>query len=173
MVMAGGILKTAGLRACKTTGQILFVGLVASTALLFSQKIRQGSHDVENGERLYKAGCVTCHGAGGNGAPQTLTEFKRPDTFPDFTRCDQTTPEPNSMWKAVIVHGGPARGFSPIMPAFGDLLTSDQIDDVIAYLRTFCRNNHWPRGELNLPRALITEKAYPEDEVVVSTAVNA
>jgi hypothetical protein len=43
-------------------------------------------------------------------------------------------------------------------------------------LRHFCREdnpNSWPRGELNLPRAMVTEKAYPEDEEVVSTAVNA
>jgi hypothetical protein len=101
------------------------------------------------------------------------TELRRPDTFPDFTRCDQTTPEANSAWKDVIVHGGPARGFSEIMPAFGELLTNDEIDDVIAYLRSLCRNTHWARGELNLPRALITEKAFPESEEVISTAVNA
>jgi mono/diheme cytochrome c family protein len=147
--------------------------IFASTALLFSQTISQRSHDVKNGERIYKSGCIACHGANGSGAPETLTEFKRPDTFPDFTRCDQTTPEPNSAWKDVIVNGGPSRGFSEIMPAFGELLTSDQIDDVIAYMRTFCRNDRWARGELNLPRALITEKAYPEDEVVISAAVNA
>lgn len=151
----------------------LWLILLASTALLFSQTIKQRSHDVKNGERVYKSGCIACHGANGAGAPPTLTEFKRPDTFPDFTRCDQTTAEPNSVWKAMIEHGGPSRGFSQIMPAFGELLSSEQIDDVIAYLRTFCQNDHWPRGELNLPRALITEKAYPEDEVVVSTAVNA
>jgi mono/diheme cytochrome c family protein len=145
----------------------------ASTASLFAQTIRQRSHDVKNGERIYKSGCIACHGANGAGAPQTLTVFKRPDTFPDFTRCDQTTPEPNSAWKDVVVHGGPARAFSQIMPAFGELLTSDQIDDVIAYLRSLCRNDHWARGELNLPRALITEKAFPEDEAVISTAVNA
>src|SRR5947209_9553717 len=147
--------------------------LFAGTAVLFSQTIKQRSHNVKNGERLYKSGCIACHGATGTGAPETLTEFKRPDTFPDFTRCDQTTPEPNSAWKDIIVNGGPARGFSQIMPAFGELLSSDQIDDVIAYLRTFCSNDHWARGELNLPRALITEKAYPEDEEVISAAVNA
>jgi len=36
-----------------------------------------------------------------------------------------------------------------------------------------CRSTRWPRGELNLPRALVTEKAFPEDEEVISTAVNA
>jgi len=147
--------------------------LVANTVVLFSQTIKQRSHDVNNGERIYKSGCIACHGARGVGAPETLTEFKRPDTFPDFTRCDQTTPEPNSTWKDIIVNGGESRGFSQIMPSFGTLLTSEQIDDVTAYLRTLCRNTHWARGELNLPRALITEKAFPEDEVVISTAVNA
>ena len=73
----------------------------------------------------------------------------------------------------MILHGGPARAFSQIMPAFRELLTSDQIDDVITYLRSLCTDKHWARGELNLPRALITEKAFPEDEEVISTAVNA
>jgi len=147
--------------------------ILAGPFLVFAQTIRQRSHDVKNGERLYKSGCVTCHGDRGAGAPTTLTEFKRPDTFPDFTRCDQTTPEPNSAWKDVITSGGPARGFSQIMPSFGELLSSEEIDDLIAYLRTFCRNSHWARGELNLPLAQVTEKAFPENELVVTTAVNA
>ena len=147
--------------------------MLLGNAVLVAQTIKQRSHNVKNGERIYKSGCIACHGASGTGAPLTLTEFKRPDTFPDFTACEQTTPEPNSAWKDVIVHGGPSRGFSQIMPAFGDLLTSDEIDDVIAYLRTFCRNAHWARGELNLPLPLVTEKAFPEDEEVLRTAVNA
>jgi hypothetical protein len=60
------------------------------------------------------------------------------------------------------------------MPAFGDHLTDQQINDVIAYIRSLCHNTgHYPAGELNLPRALITEKAFPEDELVISTAADA
>jgi Cytochrome C oxidase, cbb3-type, subunit III/Putative MetA-pathway of phenol degradation len=130
--------------------------------------------DVTNGEKIYKGGCIACHGANGKGAPPASTVFKRPDTFPDFTDCSGTTPEPNGNWKAVIVHGGPSRGLSQIMPAFGDLLTDDEINDVIAYMRGFCRNvHHDPLGELNLPRALVTEKAFPENEIVISTAASA
>jgi cytochrome c553 len=125
-----------------------------------------------NGEQLYKSACVACHGDDGKGAPQTISAFERPDTFPDFTRCDQTTSEVDAGYKAVITNGGPNRGFSQIMPAFGEALSSQEIDDLVAYLRSFCRDPHWPRGELNLPRAIVTEKAYPEDEVVLSTAVN-
>ena len=165
------VVRVRRLTRLALTSGMLIVFAIQTT--IFSQVIKQRSHNVENGERIYKSGCIACHGGDGRGAPETLTEFERPDTFPDFTRCDQTTPESNSVWKAMIVNGGSSRGFSEIMPAFGKLLKPDEIDDVIAYLRTFCHNNHWARGELNLPRALITEKAYPEDEVVISTAVNA
>lgn len=129
--------------------------------------------DAKKGERIYRSACVSCHGGNGRGTEKTLSGFEKPDTFPDFTECELTTPEVNAGYKAVIEQGGLKRGFSEIMPAFGKTLSSEDIDDVIAYLRRFCRNPHWPRGELNLPLALVTEKAYPENEVVVSTAVNA
>src|SRR5581483_5037497 len=128
--------------------------------------------DVKNGERIYKSGCVSCHGKDGKGAPESISAFERPDSFPDFTRCDQTTAEVNTAYRAVIEHGGPTRGFSQIMPSFAEALSSQEVDDLVAYLRHFCRGRHWPLGELNLPRALVTEKAYPEDEEVISTAVN-
>ncbi len=142
-------------------------------AVMFGQTGNQGNSRMQAGEQIFKSACAACHGADGRGTPKEIAGFERPRTFPDFTACDQTTPEPNVTWKDVILHGGPTRGFSDIMPSFSEALTSEQIDDVIAYLRSFCRNPHWPRGELNLPRALVTEKAYPEDEVVISTALNA
>lgn len=115
---------------------------------------------------------MPCHGADGKGAPETLREFKAPSTFPDFTRCDQTTAEVDAAYKDVIINGGPSRGFSQIMPSFGEALSPKEIDDVVAYLRTFCTNPKWPRGELNLPRAMVTEKAFPEDEEVLTSATN-
>ena len=44
---------------------------------------------------------------------------------------------------------------------------------VVAHLRSFCRDEAWPRGELNLPRAQFTEKAFPENEALVTTAIDA
>lgn len=126
---------------------------------------------VGRGDQIYKAGCAACHGEQGRGSPKSIIGFEPPSTFPDFSKCDQTTSEPDSNWKAIITNGGAYRGFSQIMPSFSKQLTSQEIDEVIAYLRGFCRNSHWPRGELNLPRAIATEKAYPEDEVVISTEI--
>ena len=145
----------------------------AGMGLMGQELHRTHNPDLENGKILYNAGCVACHGTRGNGAPLQRTEFRRPGTFPDFTSCGGTTPETDENWKAVITHGGPGLGYSHIMPAFDKQLTSAQMDDLIAYLRTMCTNPHWPRGELNLPRALVTEKAFPEKEFVVSTAAKA
>ena len=76
-------------------------------------------------------------------------------------------------WRAIITHGGPVRGFSPIMPSFKDLLTADQINKVIGYLRGLCTETAWPRGNLNLPRPMVTDKAFPESETVVTASINA
>ena len=34
------------------------------------------------------------------------------------------------------------------------------------HIKTFSECDQWPQGELNLPRALYTTKAFPEDEIV-------
>jgi mono/diheme cytochrome c family protein len=146
--------------------------LLSASGSLFAQAENQSSLRLDTGEHIFKSACVACHGADGRGTPKAIAGFEPPDTFPDFTRCDQTTPEPNTAWQALIVHGGPSRGFSQIMPSFGDALTPEQIRKVIKYLRSLCREKGWARGELNLPRALVTEKAYPENEVVISSGVN-
>jgi mono/diheme cytochrome c family protein len=148
---------------------LLLLLCVASTA-----SARQSStRGLTSGEAIFRAGCAGCHGPDGKGAPDTTVGFDKPATFPDFSDCPTTTPELDVDWKATIRQGGRGRGFSRIMPAFEEQLTDAQIDAVIGYLRTLCRGSGWPRGELNLPRPLATEKAFPESETALTTAVDA
>lgn len=123
------------------------------------------------GQQVYESICITCHGpdgrAGVNLALETIAEP------PDFTDCAFASREPDRAFLAVAHNGGPARGFSPLMPAFGGAYTEDELRLAIAHIRTFCSDARWPRGELNLPRPLVTAKAFPEDEAVVSTAAAA
>jgi mono/diheme cytochrome c family protein len=156
--------------ACAAALAIL---VCCATNALIGQVGARSALQLDSGEHIYKAACIACHGPDGTGTPQSIAGFERPRTFPDFTECDQTTPEDNTAWKAVITNGGGYRGFSRIMPSFKEALTSKQIDQVIEYLRGFCRQSGWPRGELNLPRAIATEKAFPEDELVISSVFNA
>jgi mono/diheme cytochrome c family protein len=127
--------------------------------------------ELKNGREIFHAACVSCHGPDGRGLPQTTVGFTQP--LPDFTDCRFAVREADTDWHAVVRGGGPARGFSEIMPAFGEALSREQIEQVLAFLRGFCADRAWPRGELNLPRALVTEKAFPEDEVVLTTTLPA
>lgn len=123
----------------------------------------------EAGARIYRTACAACHGADGTGAPQAIVAFDIP--LPDFTDCSFASREPDEDWIAVAHQGGPVRGFDPMMPAFGDALTVDELQATMNYIRTLCDDPAWPRGELNLPRALFTEKAYPEDEAVFTADI--
>jgi mono/diheme cytochrome c family protein len=122
------------------------------------------------GAHVFEAACANCHGADGRGAPRDRVGFDIP--LPDFTDCNFASREPDTDWTAVIHEGGPARGFGRMMPAFGDALTDEEIDAAVSHLRRLCGNDAWPRGELNLPRPLVTEKAYPEDELVWTTTLD-
>src|SRR5262245_24980468 len=124
------------------------------------------------GAELFAAGCAGCHGPEGSGAPDSTVGFEKPPTFPDFTGCEQTSPEIEANWRAIIHDGGKARGFSRIMPAFGELLTPEQITSLVKYIRGLCRDRAWASGELNFPRPLLTEKAFPESEWVMSSQVD-
>ena len=118
------------------------------------------------GIQLYMAACQSCHGADGRGAAIAHVGFS--DPLPDFTDCSYASREAAQDWETVVSRGGPVRRFSRRMPAFGTALSAHEIERVVDYVRSLCSDHSWPRGELNLPRSLETEKAFPEDETVVT-----
>jgi hypothetical protein len=122
------------------------------------------------GDDIYRRACVTCHAPDGKGSPRSIVGFDAP--LPDFTDCAFASAEADVDWHAVVHEGGRIRGLDRRMPAFGDALRSDEIDAVIAFVRGFCRETAWPRGDLNFPRALFTEKAFPENEVVYTNTLS-
>jgi mono/diheme cytochrome c family protein len=138
------------------------------TATALSQ-VQRPLGDAATGEEIYRTACVTCHGPDGQGSPRTVVGFDVP--LPDFTDCAFATAEADVDWQAVAHEGGRIRGLDRHMPAFGDALTAAQIAAVIGYVRHFCADDAWPRGDLNFPRALFTEKAFPENEVVYTSTV--
>src|SRR5262245_28886745 len=80
-----------------------------------------------SGKEIVHDGCVSWHGEDGKGQPQTILGLTPPDTFPDFSDCPTTTPEPDPTWRAIITNGGSYRGFSEIMPSFNEQLSPEQI----------------------------------------------
>jgi len=118
-----------------------------------------------SGAQIYDGACASCHGVDGRGAPQG-TAITVP--LPDFSDCDFMTREGDGNWSHLLEHGGESLALSPQMPAFGDVLSPEQVHAVLTYIRTFCHDPRWPRGELNYPRLLLTTKAFPEDEALLA-----
>lgn len=117
---------------------------------------------------MWDAWCARCHAQDGSGKVSEPTIKVEPM---DFTDCRVTSPEPDPDWELAISHGGPAVGLSSEMPAFGDSLTPEQISGFVAHMRKMCKEPGWPTGNMNLPRPIFTEKAFPENEFVLLPAV--
>jgi mono/diheme cytochrome c family protein len=121
-----------------------------------------------SGEQIYRAACAACHGADGRGNPRSHVGFDTP--LPDFTDCSFATPETEADWFAIVHAGGPVRAFARQMPAFGGALDDDEIRRVVGFIRGLCGDRRWPAGDLNFPRPLVTEKAFPENEALLAVS---
>jgi cytochrome c5 len=120
----------------------------------------------DSGAALFAAWCRSCHGADGRGTPAATTRLEVPPA--DLHECKGSTAETEDRWVNIVTQGGAAFGLSLDMPAFGEAGSSAQIRAVVRYARSLCGELGWPPGELNFPRAFLVEKAYPEDEVVIT-----
>lgn len=146
-------------------GRVMIAGALAAIVLLIAIRRARGAEDEElDGPALYREACASCHGADGRGATGTAVTVP----LPDFTDCGFNTREPDSDWGYVVARGGAAAGLSPQMPAFTGALTPEETHRVLAYVRSFCTDGWWPRGELNFRRPIFTGKAFPEDEAVAT-----
>ena len=144
--------------------------LTASALLLgFALSVTaQDKAPPRTGRQVYESVCITCHGPDGRGGVNPALE--NIVKLPDFTDCAFAAREPDRGFLAVAHNGGPARGFSALMAPWGGAYTEKELALAVSHIRTFCADKRWPRGELNLPRPFVTAKAFPEDEMVVSTA---
>jgi hypothetical protein len=143
-----------------TTAAVFLAGAVAVAG--------QTSETARTGRQVYESICITCHGPDGRGGVNPAIE--NIVKLPDFSDCGFANREPDRGFLAVAHNGGPARGFSPLMAPWGGTFSEHELALAVSHIRTLCTDQRWPRGELNLPRPLVTAKAFPEDEAVVSTA---
>jgi len=137
--------------------------MLAGMVLVLAAMV-QGPSD--SGAVRFAAWCKSCHGADGRGTPAATTRLEVPPA--DLHECKGSTAETEDRWVNIVTQGGAAFGLSLDMPAFGEAGTPAQIRAVVRYARSLCGELGWPPGELNFPRAFLVEKAYPEDEVVIT-----
>jgi cytochrome c oxidase cbb3-type subunit 3 len=105
-------------------------------AVMLSTALVAHAADAEQGKKLYGQFCSTCHGQSGKGdGPGAAALNPKPRDHTDKEYMSKMSDE--EMIK-VIKNGGASIGKSPLMPPWGASLKDDQIQDVIAYIRTLC-----------------------------------
>jgi mono/diheme cytochrome c family protein len=92
------------------------------------------------GKAVYDAYCAACHGAEGRGDGQSAANL--PIKPWDLTDGRLMNPLPDEFISLTIEKGGPAVGLSPLMPAWSQNLSREQIADVVAYVRSLARPSY-------------------------------
>ena len=86
------------------------------------------------GLEVHKANCAKCHGPGGKGdGPAGKLLKTKPADWTDKAKMSKMS---DSDLFNVIKNGGGAVGKSKLMPAWAGKLSDDQINDVIAFIRS-------------------------------------
>ena len=118
---------------------ILAAAIAALAAILFPSSAAAG--DVAAGQASYQTNCLSCHGPTGKGdgpvgavlqpPPRDLStaDFK-------FDTDEDGKPGTDADLKGVISKGAGAFGGNQMMAPWGGILSDEDIDNVIAYIRT-------------------------------------
>jgi mono/diheme cytochrome c family protein len=119
----------------KRTHEMIFI--VVLCAVVLGTALVAHAADAEQGKKLYGQFCATCHGQSGKGdgaAAAALNPKPRDHTDKEY----MSKLSDDDMLK-VIKNGGASVGKSPLMPPWGASLKDDQIQDIIAYVRTLSK----------------------------------
>jgi len=108
------------------------VTLGAQAWLIVSTTAPAMAADPQRGEPMFQRYCTGCHGADGRGGGKNFMPH-----VGALTRKGYTDLLEDSYFEAIIAEGGEAFGKSAYMPAWKTTLSSQDIADVIAYVRTF------------------------------------
>ena len=83
--------------------------------------------DLANGKKIYSDRCERCHGKSGKGDGRVAKSIAK---MPDFTDSKMSDVSDDELKKITLAG-------KPPMPAYEGKIAGKDLDDVIAYLRTF------------------------------------
>jgi mono/diheme cytochrome c family protein len=117
----------------------LFVSMAALAMLLAPAGALAG--DAAAGKTAYTVNCLSCHGETGKGDGPVGMVLQPPPR--DFSTADfkfdsdgDGKPGSDADLKAVVAKGAGAFGGNQMMAAWGGVLSDEDIDNVVAYIRT-------------------------------------
>ncbi|GEM_PF-778621 len=136
--MSRGIHQSFGVRFSRIVGggalaALIAVGLVTAA---------HAAGDAAKGKVIFTTNCASCHGEGGKGdGPVGAALNPHPRDFTEakfkFDAAKDGKPGSDAALTNVIKNGAGVYGGSPLMAPWGGTLSDADIQNVIAYIRTF------------------------------------
>jgi len=123
-------------------GRMLGGGALAAVLAIGFTTAAHAAGDAAKGKVIFTTNCASCHGDDGKGdGPVGVALNPRPRDFTKaefkFDAAKDGKPGGDAALTNVIKNGAGAYGGSPLMAPWGGTLSDAQIQDVIAYIRTF------------------------------------
>ncbi len=113
----------------------IIIALLAAAAILAAP-----ASGKESAEDNYTAYCTQCHGIHGDGKGINARDMSvQPRDHTDATAMSARSDA--DIFKA-IKEGGVPINKSVLMPPWGDVLTDEEIHDLVRYLRKLCQCDH-------------------------------
>jgi mono/diheme cytochrome c family protein len=115
------------------------VWIAALMSLTASISAAGAEGNVNSGARIFAANCARCHGREAKGDGPDLVKLQSAVSPDDWTDKESNQELTDSFILAMITKGGKANGKSRIMPAFGDKLNTQQVHDLLAFIRSLAK----------------------------------
>ncbi len=113
------------------------VVLVLTLMLVPFITLAEPAGNADTGQQIYQERCVLCHGAAGQGWDWNKKAMQPPMPVPNLV---EVMPQRSDDYlRAVVRDGGEAVGLTLFMPAFGFNMSEQDLQDVVAYLRSLQR----------------------------------
>ena len=123
--------------------------------------------DVKHGKQIYLKSCAACHGAKGEGGKGTGVTFSRPRDLPIIAPALNNSgflaSAPDMMIKTVLMNG---REGTPMLSFLKQGLSEKDINDVVAYVRSFEEKPIDETVKANVNPLITFESPYSLDETV-------
>ena len=114
-------------------------------ACLLLWPLASQAQDAAAGQEIYTQYCALCHGPQGKGDGSLSANLDpKPRNHTDGAYMNALS---DAHLLKVIGGGGAAAGLSPIMPAWGAILSAQQIQDVVAFVRTLAMPSYTPPAD--------------------------
>ena len=119
-----------------TVGMLLAMALMTTTVLMTAAPMMAMAQTApETGKEIFEQMCAGCHGTYGNGQEGTKSGFV--PRIGTLANKEYMASVPDDYLKMIIKKGGAYMGKIAAMPAWEHKFNDEQVDTLVAHIRTF------------------------------------